>query len=143
MINIFASLSTMNLFKVSKFDQISKDIGQLIKISENSHYRWNLFKFSFFTTETSFWSSYQELGGTLVFFYEGAQNLQFFLKYNIFPSTVSQPDLFTYCLRNFWMNPFFFKYLNKLPSFPFNVLNHRMANGWRRFSKKVMIRKHM
>ena len=137
MINIFASLSTMNLFKVSKFDQISKDIGQLIKISENSHYRWNLFKFSFFTTETSFWSSYQELGGTLVFF------MKEYKIYNIFPSTVSQPDLFTYCLRNFWMNPFFIKYLNKLPSFPFNVLNHRMANGWRRFSKKVMIRKHM
>ena len=46
-------------------------------------------------------------------------------------------------IRSFWMNPCFFKYLNKLPSFPFNVLNHRMANGWRRFSKKVMIRKHM
>ena len=46
-------------------------------------------------------------------------------------------------LRSFWMNPFFFKYLNKLPSFPFNVLNHRMANGWRRFSEKVMIRKLM
>ena len=57
-------LSTKNLFKWRKFYQISKDIGQLIKISENSHYKWNLLKFSFFTTETSFLSSYQELAGT-------------------------------------------------------------------------------
>ena len=88
----------MNLFKVSKFDQISKDIGQLIKVLRIptidgicSNFHFLLLFYVLIKSWEVHW----------FFFYEGAQNLQFFLKYNIFPSTVSQPDLFTYCLRNF------------------------------------------
>ena len=101
MINIFAFLSTKNLFKATKFDQISKDIGQLIKILRIPTIDGICSNFHFLQLKLLFEVLIKSWEVHWFFFYEGAQNLQFFLKYNIFPYTVSQPDLFTYCLRNF------------------------------------------